>query len=161
MEDFVKLEKLFEKAEQEVQELLDSITHKLNLIDTYIARVLGIRQPEIVLLVRKLLESYSWFLEQTIGQKSRLIIEKYELTNQEISRKEKKKEKNEENETEKKVNQPISEKINKKIEEASSLELKDSIIRKKVQTKTLKGKELEEVNINEVPKHEQRNEQLA
>ena len=81
IEDFVRLEKLFEKAEYEVQELLDSITHKLNSIDIHIAGVLGIRQPEVMLLVRKLLESYSWFLEQTIEQKSRLIIEKYESTN--------------------------------------------------------------------------------
>lgn len=77
MKNFEKLEQLFARPDQEVQDVLASVSLNCQLIDIHVAKVLGISKPEVVLLVRKLLESYSWFLEQTIGQ-DRLHIDKYE-----------------------------------------------------------------------------------
>ena len=55
MEKLGKVEKLFEKTEQEIQDVLVSMNNKTQLVDINIANILGIKQPEIVFLIRKLL----------------------------------------------------------------------------------------------------------
>ena len=57
------------------------MNNKTQLVDINIANILGIKQPEIVFLIRTLLESYSWFLDQTVGETSKIHIERYEKSN--------------------------------------------------------------------------------
>lgn len=84
MEDFGKLSGLFERPEQDINTVLSGISDRVQAVDRHIANVLGIRQPEVVLIIRRLLESYSWFLDQTIGQRDRMVIGKYERNDKSI-----------------------------------------------------------------------------